>query len=320
MKYAISITNDFFQDLQGFPSHVHKKTTRALGLLSENPFHPTLESIELKQAEKGIHRSKLDDDYRLIWKLVSPNNVIVCFVDKHDDAYRRARRISVVLENSVVCIRDITQVDVRIKEGNRGRGMLSLFGKGKGGKLFRDEPDKYLLDLGVRPELLSTLRAMNELDDLMSIEGAVPNQTWNQLFELACNAIERPVVPDTKLDASLKKFNGGEDLARFVDSDEFRRVLEGSMAEWMLFLSPRQRRLVRANFDGPARVKGVAGSGKTVVAIHRAWLMAQKLIRYPEQERVLFLTYGNRLPAVTEELLRQLSNDDPRAELMDKTK
>ena len=61
--------------------------------------------------------------------------------------------------------------------------------------------------------------------------------------------------------------------------------------EWQLFLHPEQQELVHKKFFGEARILGASGTGKTVIALHRAAWLGE---RYP-QEKVLFTTYSRSL-------------------------
>ncbi len=81
-------------------------------------------------------------------------------------------------------------------------------------------------------------------------------------------------------------------------------VLEAPIEDWMAFLDPAQAKLVRRNFNGPARIRGAAGTGKTVVGLHRAAYLARAT-----GGRVLFTTYIRTLPAVLESLLERLAPD-----------
>ncbi len=81
-------------------------------------------------------------------------------------------------------------------------------------------------------------------------------------------------------------------------------VLEAPIEEWMAFLDPAQAKLVRRSFNGPARIRGAAGTGKTVVGLHRAAYLARAT-----GSRVLFTTYIATLPAVLESLLARLAPD-----------
>src|SRR5690606_35964856 len=94
----------------------------------------------------------------------------------------------------------------------------------------------------------------------------------------------------------------------FVE-DELERSASAPIEEWMLFLHPDQRSLVDREFNGPARVRGAAGTGKTVVALHRAAALAK---RYdPDEGRILVTTYINSLPPVLEQLYRRLPTAAP---------
>jgi hypothetical protein len=61
---------------------------------------------------------------------------------------------------------------------------------------------------------------------------------------------------------------------------ELERALEYPWEKWTVFLHPAQRELVERDFNGPARVAGSAGTGKTIVAVHRAVYLAKKNPRF----------------------------------------
>lgn len=75
--------------------------------------------------------------------------------------------------------------------------------------------------------------------------------------------------------------------------------------EWMAFLHPSQAKVVRRSFNGPSRIRGSAGTGKTVVGLHRAAYLA----RADPEARVLVTTYVATLPSVLSQSLRQLAPD-----------
>lgn len=85
-------------------------------------------------------------------------------------------------------------------------------------------------------------------------------------------------------------------------------LLEGlrraPIEEWMAFLDPEQARLVRRSFAGPSRVRGAAGTGKTVVALHRAAYLA-RVTGGP----VLVTTFVRTLPVVLATLMRRMAPD-----------
>ena len=90
--------------------------------------------------------------------------------------------------------------------------------------------------------------------------------------------------------------DGSEEFLTFSDPHDLQDVLDrGTLEQWQLFLHPDQRSLVERTFSGPARLRGISGSGKTVVALHRARRLAKDALR--EGEKVLFTTFDKGLAA-----------------------
>lgn len=76
---------------------------------------------------------------------------------------------------------------------------------------------------------------------------------------------------------------------------------------WTVFLHPAQRQLVQRDFNGPARVSGSAGTGKTIVALHRAVFLA----RTNPDARVLLTTFSDTLANTLRARLRRLISNEP---------
>lgn len=76
--------------------------------------------------------------------------------------------------------------------------------------------------------------------------------------------------------------------------------------DWMLYLHPQQKVLVTREFSGPARLRGVSGSGKTVVAVHRARHAARRNLRNGAKGKVLFITFNRSLNDLVDRLLKRL--------------
>ena len=96
------------------------------------------------------------------------------------------------------------------------------------------------------------------------------------------------------------------------NADELERALDYPWEQWTVFLHPAQRTIVERRYNGPARVAGSAGTGKTVVALHRAVHLARS---YPDA-RVLLTTFSDPLAAALRvKLGRLLGGDDARARI-----
>lgn len=314
-----SLSLEYFDDLFRLPASIQEKAHRVLSGMIQEPLSSDFRAYrgeKVKGAEQGIYSCRVDDSYRIIWKHIKPSDMVFCILDKHDAAYRRAIRNSFTLEDGVIKIKDILEVG-----GTSINANFAMMGwpkpeEDKVGQLFIGYLDPELLSMGVPPEILPHIRAMNDVDQMLQVERLLPAEVYNRLLEIALGIIERKVVPDHQLVASLAEHQGGEEIYRFIDSAEFERALKGEMADWMLFLTPMQRSLANRSFNAPARLKGVSGSGKTVVALHRARYLARKLV--DTDQRVLFLTFGNRLPKVMEYLYTRLVGEEaPEADKVD---
>lgn len=108
--------------------------------------------------------------------------------------------------------------------------------------------------------------------------------------------------------AALAEVLSGGDNSELVTDltslsvEERQRLLSDDFEPWLLWLHPDQERAVREDYDGPAVLKGVSGSGKTVILIHRARRLAQK---YPD-DVIGVLTLSRSLARLLENLLKKL--------------
>jgi superfamily I DNA/RNA helicase/mRNA-degrading endonuclease RelE of RelBE toxin-antitoxin system len=188
--------------------------------------------------------------------------------------------------------------------------------------LFHSFSDEMLERLGVPPDLFASLRSLadpNGIDCMSVLQrlADVAPQASDLLLSYATGdrstrvAVEGAargemtflgqigVEQESAVEASSEEF------LVFNDPLELQHVLErGTLEQWQLFLHPDQRGLVERDFNGPARLRGISGSGKTVVALHRARRIAQSL--WPMGQKVLFTTYDKGLAAAASRLLDRL--------------
>src|SRR5476649_745350 len=90
--------------------------------------------------------------------------------------------------------------------------------------------------------------------------------------------------------------------------EDLRRALDFPSEKWMVFLHPEQRQWVERDYAGPARVSGSAGTGKTIVALHRAVHLARK----NPTARVLLTTFSDILANALQTKLKRLVSNEPR--------
>lgn len=121
-------------------------------------------------------------------------------------------------------------------------------------------------------------------------------------------AEDQPVLVETVV--SLPEIlEHADDLSDLVSSDVFGFLdgyREGLIEDWMIFLSPLQTRAVQRSVEGPCRVSGGPGTGKTVVALHRAAAFARAA---SEGGQVLMTSFVNTIPGVLDGLFERLAPD-----------
>ena len=232
--------------------------------------------------------------------------LLLCYAGHHDNAYRWAesRKLEthpktgatqmVVVRETV---REVTiPVYVELEQPAQPKPALFV-------GMSEDE----LLGYGVPVDWLSDVRGANE-DTLLELAGHLPNEASEALLELAVGG-----RPQRKQPVALEvdPFDHPDAQRRFrvmSNREELERALDFPWEKWSVFLHPAQREVVERDFDGPARVSGSAGTGKTVVALHRAVHLA----RANPDARVLLTTFSDTLANFLRAKLRVLISGEPR--------
>jgi hypothetical protein len=163
-----------------------------------------------------------------------------------------------------------------------------------------------LLGYGVPTEWLDEVRQANE-DSLFEIAERLPQEAAEALLELATGTT--PEIPQRTL-IEADPFAHPDAQRRFrvlTNVEELERALGYPWDKWAVFLHPSQRQLVERDYNGPARISGSAGTGKTIVALHRAVALAR---RHP-QARVLLTTFSKALANALRVRLRTLTGNEP---------
>ncbi len=183
--------------------------------------------------------------------------------------------------------------------------------------LFDDVKDKHLLRLGVPEALLPLVRGLRSDTDLEKAEKEIPQEAYEALFLLASGYSLEEVFQEVDKRDEEVPVNTGDFVAALQNEDSRRRfyvvdeakelteILSAPLEQWRVFLHPKQRKLVTMRASGPVRVLGGAGTGKTVVAMHRAKYLAEQVFTGKE-DRVLVTTFTKNLATDIFENLRKI--------------
>ncbi|MGP5079272.1 UvrD-helicase domain-containing protein [Brachybacterium alimentarium] len=188
-------------------------------------------------------------------------------------------------------------------------------------------------ELGIDHDLAVRAAEADE-DALLDLAAGAPRWQGQALIDLATGT----PFPDVR-DAYFTGAGGGsdigtpsptDDLVRSMDSGASRasfhlieddealeKVLaSGDFANWRIFLHPEQRKYVDVNTQGPYRLTGGAGTGKTVVLVHRAVRLARKAQAEGREPRIVLTTYTRNLADALETQVRSLDNAIDRASVL----
>lgn len=168
--------------------------------------------------------------------------------------------------------------------------------------LFRDYGDDDLRAVGVPDDRLKLVRGLQSLPGLKAVRRYLPADAFEALVWLAegetLEAVKEAygAPPDLKagIDAKILAERSSRSF-HVVQSDvDMQGIINAPLAMWRVFLHPSQQRLVKRDPLHPLLIRGAAGTGKTVAAIHRAVY----LIRQPEWDpslKLLFTTFSKNL-------------------------
>ena len=281
--------------------------------LQLNPVNPGMSFHKLDKAkDKHFWSVRVSSDIRLILHKTA-SSLLLCYVDHHDKAYRWAERRKLETHPTTGAAQWV-EIRERVEEVAPVRPLVVAeppvrpWGTGAPtALLFAGLGDNELLGYGVPPEWLADVRAADE-DGLMALTDHLPKEAAEALLELATGGT--PTVPQVAA-AGSDPFAHPDAQRRFRvmnDAEELERALSSPWEKWTTFLHPAQREWVERDYSGPARVSGSAGTGKTIVALHRAVFLARQ---HPES-RVLLATLSEPLASALHQKLRLLISGTPR--------
>jgi len=245
-----------------------------------------------------------------------------CFVGDHDDCKRwlnNNRRLSFTANKKTKKIERVFASQAIKNQDSRIQGELSL----TEGKLFNKMSDRYLDRIADKVPR-SLMRKLEDFESITTEEEILDlscqikdEEVQNVIFDVfihlksddvdnAKKRIDLYTKESFELDnispESLESYNAGEGLIDFeqFEPDVIEHMMKTSdYQQWMLFMHPEQRKIVERDFNGPAKLSGVSGSGKTCVIIKRAINLAKK---YPN-EKVLVLTLNISLGRFINDLM-----------------
>lgn len=326
LQPKVALGDGFLEAFAAIPRGRQKAVMNFVSKFRANPRAPGINYETIRNARDPNFRSvRIDQNYRGIVLNPERGNVyILLWVDKHDDAYTWAMRHR--------CQIHPTTGSLQLFEVEHEHEQTATVGAAPAtpepvtqseqpleqpGQPLFELDDGTLLSIGVPQQRLALVHSITTEQELEKVEARLPIEAFEALYLLAAGTPLADILKDytgAKKDqpvdtddfaaalehpATQRRFHVPE------DEQELGRMLNAPLERWRVFLHPSQRQLVERDWNGPVRVLGGAGTGKTVVAMHRArWLVAHP--KWPKGARLLFTTFTSNLALDIADNLRKI--------------
>jgi hypothetical protein len=312
----IAISDDFLRAFASIPRDRQQAVIQFLTKFRHNPRSPGINYEKIRDATDDAMRSvRIDQNYRgIVLKPDQGNVYCLLWVDKHDDAYDWARRHKVSIHPELGSIQVFQAARQEQPEGPPASVAKSLFDKLK---------DRELVRLGVPQESIGLVRAIASETQLDSSQAKLPDEAYEALFMYAAGDSYEDLLREREVPASVDTQNFVDALQRdatrrhfvvITEDSDLEALLASPLAAWRVFLHPSQRKLVERDWSGAVRVLGGAGTGKTVVAMHRAVWLARQL-KNSSGTPVLFTTFTRTLADDIRAQIAMIASPDERSRI-----
>lgn len=307
-RIDVAISDTFFQAMQNVPPTNQKPVHEFIIKFRNNPRSPGINYEKIRNAREPNYRSvRITRDYRGIVLQPDKGNVyILLWVDKHDDAYAWAERTqcnihprtgALQIYETRVIEEDPAAIEAAEEEATESYEYPLP-------ALLNIAHDDYL-EIGVPENMISVVQELNTMDELQAIQPQLPVEAFEALVFLAegesigeiikiYGKKDEQIVDTSDYEAALEHPATQRRFHLYTEDEELLRMLNQPLEQWRVYLHQEQRKYAEWDVNGPIRVLGGAGTGKTVVAMHRAnWLVTKHLKE--NDKPVLFTTFTANL-------------------------
>jgi mRNA-degrading endonuclease RelE of RelBE toxin-antitoxin system len=314
----VAITKSYLQALGKLPKDIQKRANEAIEKFKENPDAATLNYEKIFDCrDDKVRTLRITQKYRAVILHPDEGNVyLFVHADNHDETMDWAK-------NKVFDVNKYTSalqvVDMEISQQ----------------KLYEPEvvneaeeaiADKYteaeLIDIGIPRMILPILKLVRNMEDLINtVKGYVSDDIF-EVLEFCVSGFkveeikecfsQEPVLNNDTLSTVLEKAVNTAYIKVVTEDEDIKRILDDPIDYWRIFIHPAQRKYVvgnNGNYKGSFQLKGSAGTGKTVVALHRAKYLAENI--YTEDgDKILYTTFSKKLTKSVEHNLKNMCGFD----------
>lgn len=295
----VAIADEFLEAMMNLPKQQQKKVIQFVSKFRSDPRQTGINYERINNAINSGYRSvRIDQAYRGIVLAPDLGNVFVLlWVDKHDDAYRWAETKECAIHPETGTLQ-IYESETAAKDQQAAAKPEAI------SPAFFDLLAKECRQIGVPDNLVDGVLSVTNEEQLLDLEKKLPTEAFEALYLLAAETPKEQILTEygapvgqmvdtADIEAALERPATKRSFAVVDDDEALQAILEAPLEKWRVFLHPTQRKLVERDWNGPVRVLGGAGTGKTVVALHRAKWLAGNVAS--DGERILLTTFTSNL-------------------------
>lgn len=308
MTPNIFIGRDFQKATAKLPEEIKNKVAAFFPKFKENPKSHAIDFEKIISfKDKNLRTVRIDDNYRAIVGFPpTGNNYFMLWVDKHDEAHAWAKNKKLSWNSIIHSMQLYEPIEKK---------MLPV-------EIIKSEHVPFhhpynltqedLLNLGVPFSEIDIIIKIISLDELQEVKNNLPDEAFEKISLIFNGYDKRELLEQVKEGKSISEDteeqllspNNRQNFIQNTDDPLMIEFLEGKN-NWQLFLHPEQTKLVEGRYNGPVKITGGAGTGKTVAALHRFAYLVKKGL--PDGKRLLFCTYTNALASNLSAQIKELN-------------
>ena len=341
----VSIGIEFLNAYSKIAHSEQKRVREFIEKFWENPRSSAINYEKIHDMkDRNVRTVRINDAYRaIVLNPESGNNFVLAWVDHHDEAMRWAKNKKFDINKYTGAIEILDYEFVERIEAEEKKWTFSQK------PIFHNVTDDELLTLGIPEVFMTTVKNIDSELALDQFAKYLPGEVSEALYFLASGytfeqTLNELTSSSSKLKGSLSdivksssnyesinskvtlsvltSLSTADNFAISLENDNSKRrfrcvddakelsaILDAPLEQWRVFLHPIQRALVEINSKGPVLVLGGAGTGKTVVAMHRAKYLAEKVFTAPG-DKILFTTFSKSLAADIKNCLSSICDEE----------
>lgn len=310
MKANISlfIHDSFFDSFSELPKAIQKKTREFMRKFQEDPTSSAINYEKISTfADQSLRTVRIDQKYRAIVQAPQEgNHYHLLWVDNHDEAMDWARRKVFGWNRNTHSFQHYNLPDEPITLPAAPVAAPPLFA---------ELSAEHFEQIGTPASMVEILQRITAIEELDRLKPNLPADNYEYLYYLAQGIPLAEVLEEINEGKNAEQEfladNARKHVFVLTDDKDLEEILSGNFEKWKLFLHPTQRKLAYGDFNGPVKVTGGAGTGKTVCAMHRAIHLLKQADVF-EQRPILFTTYTKSLTSYLNETVKgfELSEEE----------